>query len=174
MYKTINTKFLTGGFLVVLMAGLALAGPVETIYRQLRGATVAAHANHTGIETATLTSAAWDATPEQVRATNGNPSVAAFAEFTSDDAVTCQLTVGLFQEIQSAPGTYSFLGIAGIATLTGSTTQAKAATDYVAESPAAFDTRGATHYDLRLTGAPAQGQVTVKHYPYGGSKRDEE
>lgn len=163
-----KTTWALGAAFVVLTAGVVFADPQSVIYRKLRGTAPSAHANHSAISA--VQSAAFDATPTNIRATNGNPQVAAFASFSAAGAQTAGVTCGLYHE---AGGTYTFLGIAGVATATGGTSQ-DGSSRYLGVAPVVFDTRAATHYDLHVTAVPSVGNVTVVHYPYGGAAREEE
>lgn len=160
----------TVAVLCLVVATVALADVVSQVYRQLRGEAPAAVSAQT--EIAAVQSAAWDDSPINPVATNANPNVVAFGLFSDDGAVTAGVTCGLYYKDRE--NTYHFLGIAGVNTITGSTSQQDADGMYVGVAPVSFDTRAATHYDLRVTAVPAAGTVTVLHYPYGGGKREGE
>lgn len=163
-----QTRWALGAAFLVLTAGVALADPSATIYRALRGTAPSAQAAHA---TATsVQSASW-ATPINGVRTNGNPNVAVFGSFSDTDNAgsgeTAGVTVGLYHE---EGGTYTFLGIAGVGTLTGSFVELNG-TRAPAVAPLSFDVRAATVYDVRLRAVPSSGNVTLVHYPYGGAPR---
>lgn len=168
MHMTSKIRWGLATALVVLTAGIALADPEAVIYRALRGTAPAAQAAQS---TATsVQSASWASPVSPVR-TNGNPSVAVFGSFSDTDesgsGQTAGVTVGLYHE---EGGNYTFLGIAGVGTLTGSFVELNG-TRAPAVAPLSFDTRAATVYDVRLRAVPASGNVTLVHYPYGGAAR---
>ncbi len=165
-----STKILLAvpALMLLFGAGVVLAEPVSDIYRQLRGAVPSAVATQDAETSAQ--SLTYNGTPLNIRATNGNPRVIANASFSVDGAQTCALECMLYYYDGS---TYTPLGIAGITTLTGAVGRTDG-TRFFAQGPATFDTHAATHYDLRLRGVPASGNVKVIHWPYGGAKRNEE
>lgn len=159
--------------LFLLMASAPLwAEPAALIYRQLRGTAPAAAAAQSAVSA--VQSDSW-ASPIDPKLTYGNPNLAVFGSFSDTDNAgsghTAGVTVGLYHK--SPSGTYTFLGIAGVGTLTGSFVELNG-TRAPGVAPLSFDTRGAPVYDVRLRAVPSSGDVTLVHYPYGGGGREGE
>jgi hypothetical protein len=171
--KSKKISLVLGFMALLIVASVALADVVQTGYRTLRGDEPAAVAAQTSATAAQ--SAVWTDTPINPISTNGNPHVLCEANFQTSGA-TCVVTVGRYMALATDPVTYAFLGVES-QTLTASTTQtddgAGSALRYLAAAPKSFDTYSASHYDLRMA-APSSGSATLKHYPYGAAKRDEE
>lgn len=155
-------------FSVLLIATVALADAVQIHYRTLGGdapAPVAAQDNITSSQSDT-----WSDTPIDPKATNGNPKIAVYGEFTSNAGTTIGVTVGLYTKDRDT-GDYTFLGVAAVGTLSNSWQASP--NGYAALAPLEVDTRAAPYYDLRVTGAPGTG-ATVKHFSFGAARRDGE
>lgn len=106
------------------------------------------------------------ATPLRPSKTFGNPKAAVYANL-SVAAATVVIDCGLYHYAPDTD-TWTFLGKAGAAQT--ATATANTHTDGAGRFPATtileFDTRGATHYDLRVAD-PSSGTVDLKSWTYG-------
>jgi hypothetical protein len=146
-------------------SGVLEAAPVaETHYTTLREAVPSiSHSAISSVETKT-----WTATPLDPQPTRGNPKLTARVDF-SDAAATCALALGLYYK--DTAGTYTFLGVVDVVTVTASSThQVSAGGRYVSEDLPIFDTHGAPYIDLRVITISA-GSVTVRPWLYGSNSK---
>lgn len=163
--------------LLLLLVGLALCGayradadgPAETHYNQL--SRMAAPAVLKSAISA-AESMDWTTTPVSAQMTDGNPKITARIDFSVAAATAC-IEVGLYHK--TTAGTYTFLGIASIATYTAANTDSVGTIGarFPAVTMPEVDTRGATHYDMRVTNL-STGNVTVRPWVYGSRSRGTE
>jgi hypothetical protein len=148
---------------VLLFAGVAFADRVELHYSQIAAAPTVTHDAVSSVDTTVVAASDPEPLDDHWKATKGNPKVTAKVQFSNSGAtgtVTCYLWH------QSSGGDWTFLG-ATDAALTADTQLGEDST-YTATAMPEFDTRGATHYEIRLTVLSA-GSVTITPYAYGSN-----
>lgn len=157
-------RFRSGVFALLVIFGLgfmiaAKAEVVQTHYTTLRDGLPAK--SHNAVSSADATT--W-ATALNPKATDGNPTVIAFCEFSTASA-TCVLECGLYYK--NSDGTYTYIGPAAAkATVTAAASGNTDGSLYPNLAPTTFDTRGAPYYDLRITSI-STNTVTCRPWVYG-------
>lgn len=167
-----NTRFLKlllPVLLVLAIVGIgvhAYAG--ESVgYNFLRTAPTVVPYLYQGLSTspAAVDSTTW-AAPAHPIATIGNPTAACLCEFDTS-AATATVRCGLYMTPDGG-STWKFLGESAVSVTAtaGASTYTDSAGVFPAGVVATFDTRGASHFDFRLTTISA-GQVNAKEWGYG-------
>lgn len=147
-------------FLVLVIAGIVYAQDAILRYRTVEPAP-ALYLDDDDGTSATLDYEA----PENARATNGDPTVAALVEF-SNVGATATLEI-LGYHLDSSGTTYSYMGVCWVGTVTASTSRVKGSA-YVPEIPVTADTYGAAYIDARVRDVSA-GTVDVRLWNVGNT-----
>jgi hypothetical protein len=164
---------MVGIVLVLAVAGVALAGISIEAYRELPPAEVPTRirgGGHSAGDTEDLSAGplATSGAGLSVFALSGNPTIACSPRISVANAM-----VGLRCVLwhHQPGGTYTFAGVAGVASATASGAQ-DATGMYVSDTTYLWDGGGATHYEIRLVGAPTtSATVDLVAWSYGADSR---
>lgn len=171
--KTTQIMLICAFVALIAFVGLSSvdAAPAAQIhYSQLSAAPAKTHDGVSSVDTSTVVSPLDD----QYFATEGNPKVTVRATNTSSGA-TC--VIACYRWFQATDGTWTFLGKTHSGTLTFDNAieieggdAGEAAAEYGLLTDVEFDTRGATHYEIRLDTLSA-GTADVWAWTYGAKSR---
>lgn len=157
----IRHRFLAALALVLALAGGAWA--VDLLRYNLMAAAPSVSATIPGGQSGTWT------TPLDPQSTNGgDPTINVTPLFSAASATATSVEVGLYQKTGN---TYTFCKLVNLGTLTAQ------ASDYAAIGSGSWalgegfglDTRGATHYDIRVRGTISSGNMAFLRWTHGAS-----
>lgn len=158
------TPFRAAVLALLVFASVAFAGAVETHYSVLASAPTVTHSAVSSVDTTVIASAPLTG---HYKPTRGNPKATATVRL-SNSGATCTLTAYLW--FKASDDTWTMLGqhdAALTADSQDSDSSPDAAAYYTTTMPE-FDTRGATHIEMRLTAISA-GSVTITPWCYGSN-----
>jgi hypothetical protein len=146
---------------VLLFAGFAFAGAMELHYSQLAAAPEVTHDAVAAVDSTGIVSAEPEAA--YVKPTHGNPKVTAKVQGSVASATVTATCYLWFYD--TSADTWTFLG-ADDEALTVDTQTGESSILHSTTTMPEWDTRGATHYEVRLTTVSA-GNITIMPWAYG-------